>query len=203
MIDDVKPRRAHADPAGRSARAQTSVGADIRDLRRSRGASIADLAGEIGRSVGWVSQVERGVSAPGLADLRRIAAMFDLPISFFFRHEEAPAAERGRIVRRSARARLGAPESGLVEELLSPDLSGAFQVLQSTFSPGADSGPPQTRMTEEAGVLISGSLEVTLDGETFALGAGDSFKCAGRPLAWRNPGRAPCVVIWVVAPPTY
>ena len=60
------------------------IGSDIRALRRSRNWTLSDLANHLERSVGWLSQVERGVSEPALEDIRRIAGLFNLPVSFFF-----------------------------------------------------------------------------------------------------------------------
>ncbi|TIP87616.1 MAG: helix-turn-helix transcriptional regulator, partial [Mesorhizobium sp.] len=37
---------------------------DIRALRRARGLTLAEIGLKLGRSVGWVSQVERGLSIP-------------------------------------------------------------------------------------------------------------------------------------------
>ena len=60
------------------------IGADFRALRRARGWTLNELADQLERSVGWLSQVERGVSEPALDDVRTVAALFDLPVSFFF-----------------------------------------------------------------------------------------------------------------------
>ncbi|MEL2319329.1 helix-turn-helix transcriptional regulator, partial [Klebsiella pneumoniae] len=49
------------------------VGEEIRRLRRSRGMAIRDLAEKIDRSVGLVSQIERGISRPSLKDLYAIS----------------------------------------------------------------------------------------------------------------------------------
>jgi len=52
--------------------------------------------------------------------------MFDVPVSFFFGENSGDENEGRYIVRGSERRRLGNPEEGLVEELLSPDLGGKF-----------------------------------------------------------------------------
>ena len=49
------------------------IGAEIRDLRKARGLTLEDLAGRIGRSVGYVSQVERGISPLTIPNLKAIA----------------------------------------------------------------------------------------------------------------------------------
>ena len=60
------------------------IGRDIRALRRSRNWTLSDLAEQLDRSVGWLSQVERDVTEPALDDIRKIAALFNLPLGFFF-----------------------------------------------------------------------------------------------------------------------
>lgn len=176
---------------------------DIRALRKARGLTLAEIALKLGRSVGWVSQVERGLSIPSLGDLRAFASLFDVPISLFFSHDVPVEEERGVIVRAGSRRSLGTSESGLVEELLSPDLGGSFEMLRSVFAPGAELKTEARRPTEEAGYVASGTFEIEIDGVWHRLGEGDSFRFEGKPFRWRNPGVEPAVVIWVVSPPVY
>ena len=176
---------------------------DIRALRKARGLTLAEIALRLGRSVGWVSQVERGLSIPSLGDLRAFASLFDVPISLFFSHDVPVEQERGVIVRAGSRRSLGTSESGLVEELLSPDLGGSFEMLRSVFAPGAELRTETRRPTEEAGYVASGTFEIEIDGVWHRLGEGDSFRFEGKPFRWRNPGVEPAVVIWVVSPPVY
>ncbi|MGB0412444.1 MAG: helix-turn-helix domain-containing protein [Pikeienuella sp.] len=179
------------------------VGADLRALRKSRGVKLADLAEATGRSIGWLSQVERGLSVPTINDLRLLAEKLDAPLSLFFGDQSAPREERGYIVRGSAGRSLGAPEGGLTEMLLSPDLGGAFEIVRSVFDPGAQIDAPQQRPTEEAGYLVTGELMLWIGDQMFHLHAGDAFRFRGEPYRWRNPGEAEAVVIWVIAPPVY
>ncbi|MBK0399283.1 helix-turn-helix domain-containing protein [Limibaculum sp. M0105] len=179
------------------------VGADLRALRRARNLTLAALALRIGRSVGWLSEVERGITDPPIADLRRIANALDQPLSLFFGGAEGPEAERGHVVRAGARRTLGGAGEGLCEELLSPDLSGSFEIVRSVFAPGARLTEPVTRPTEEAGYIVSGTLEIEIEGARHRLGPGDSFRIRGEAFRWRNPGTEPAVAIWVIAPPVY
>ena len=176
---------------------------DIRALRKARGLTLAEIALKLDRSVGWVSQVERGLSVPSLGDLRAFASLFDVPISLFFSHDVPVEQERGVVVRAGSRRSLGTSESGLVEELLSPDLGGSFEMLRSVFAPGAELKTETRRPTEEAGYVASGTFEIEIGGVWHRLGEGDSFRFEGKPFRWRNPGAEPAVVIWVVSPPVY
>ncbi len=176
---------------------------DIRALRKARGLTLAEIGGQLSRSIGWLSQVERGLSIPSLSDLRAFAEVFGVPLGLFFGHEAENDLERGLIVRSGRRRALGTSDSGLVEELLSPDLGGSFEMLHSVFAPGAELAKVAQRQTEEAGYVVSGQFEIEIDGTWHHLRAGDSFRFSAKPFRWRNPEAQPAVVIWVVSPPVY
>ncbi|TNF61313.1 MAG: XRE family transcriptional regulator [Rhodobacteraceae bacterium] len=181
----------------------STLGADLRALRKARGLTLSDLGDRLGRSVGWLSQVERDLSAPSITDLRHIAAVLQVPTSLFFGQAPAPAEEAGHIVRRGARRPIGSNAAGLIEELLSPDLTDDFEVVHSTFEPHSEIGETVTRPTQEVAYLISGRLELTIGARQFTIHPGDSFRIRGEPFRWANPHDKPAVAIWVIAPPVY
>ncbi len=184
-------------------RRASGVGADLRALRKARGMTLSELALKVGRSVGWLSQVERNLAEPAIVDLRRLAEALDQPLSLFFGPENAPEDERGYVVRWNSRRALGSAEQGHVEQLLSPDLSGSFEIVRSVFDPGAELPEFNQRATEEAGYLIAGELEMWIGERRFYLNPGDSFRFKAEPYRWRNPGTEPAIAIWVIAPPVY
>jgi transcriptional regulator with XRE-family HTH domain len=179
------------------------LGADIKALRRRRKMTLQQLADGLQKSVGWLSQVERGLSSPDIMDLRQLAAFFDVPLSLFFGETAADPSEKGRIVRASTRRTLGTRESGLLEELLSPDLTDDFEVVRSVFEPGSESAGPVIRQTQEVGYLVSGRLDLWIAGIPYKLNASDSFRIKGEAQQWANPYDEPAVVIWIISPPVY
>lgn len=179
-----------------------TLGADLRALRKARGLTLLALAEALGRSVGWLSQVERDISEPSITDLRGMARVLDVSVSSLFR-VAAAAGEEGLIVRAAARRPIGSRAEGLIEELLSPDLTDDFEVVHSTFAPGAEITEPVTRATQELGYVTSGRLDLWIDGTLFQLQPGDSFRLRGQAYRWANRHDEPCVVIWVIAPPVY
>ena len=183
-------------------RSSGKIGSDIRALRRSRNWTLNDLAEQLNRSVGWLSQVERDVSEPALDDIRNIAALFSLPVSFFF-SDGADSDEAAYIVRSGTRRVMTDSPKGLAESLLSPDLGGAFEIIHSVFAPGAACPEPFVRPTEEAGYVLEGRLVLFVDGVRFELNPGDSFRFAGEQITWVNEGAVNAVLIWVIAPPVY
>lgn len=180
-----------------------AIGRDIRALRKNRGMTLVELAERVGRSVGYMSQVERGVSKLSIGDLRNLAHALGVPLGWFFAQGEANAAERGLVLRAGNRRRLGTSDEGLIEELLSPDLGGNFELILSEFAPGARSPGVVHRGVEEAGYIIEGRFEISIGERAFVLQSGDSFRFTDEDLTWRNPGPGTTRVVWVVAPPVY
>lgn len=180
------------------------IGDDIRALRRGRNVTLKELASAVGRSVGWLSQIERGRTTPSVRDLGRIADHLGINISFFFRSAGRDAREQGLVLRAADRVPIGSSETGLTEELLSPTLGGSFEIIKSVFAPHSDSaGRVPAKEKEDGGVLISGQLTLVIDDLQVDLHPGDSFQFTGKPYSWRNPHSEPAVVIWVISPPVY
>ena len=202
MLIDYKNDAEFKVPLKPLFRSSGKIGSDIRALRRSRNWTLNDLAEQLNRSVGWLSQVERDVSEPALDDIRNIAALFSLPVSFFF-SDGADSDEAAYIVRSGTRRVMTDTPKGLAESLLSPDLGGAFEIIHSVFAPGAACPEPFVRPTEEAGYVLEGRLVLFIDGVRFELNSGDSFRFAGEQITWVNEGAVNAVLIWVIAPPVY
>ena len=152
-----------------------TLGADLRALRKARGLTLASMADDLGKSVGWLSQVERDISEPSIDDLRAFARMLDVSVSSLFR----------------------------VEELLSPDLTDDFEVVHSAFEAGATMTHAVCRPTQEVGYIVSGQLDLWIDDTCFHLNPGDSFRIRGQHYRWANPHDVTCKAIWVIAPPVY
>ncbi|WP_428674837.1 helix-turn-helix domain-containing protein [Roseibium sp.] len=180
-----------------------SLGEDIRALRTARKMTLEELASKLGRSVGWLSQVERDISTPRMSDLKEIADTFGVQLSLFFGNAEAPENEKGRIVRGPARRVIGERDAGLVETLISPDLTDSFEMIHSTFQPGARRDKPMARPTQEVAYVISGKLDIWLNEEPFTVEEGDSFRIRDATYRWSNPYPEPAVAIWVISPPVY
>lgn len=146
--------------------------------------------------------MERGITLPSLADIRALANQFKVPVSLFFAPETADEATG--IVRAGQRRRLGTSDSGMLEELLSPELGGSFEFVRSVFKPGAAGlAEPARGAAEEAGYVVSGVFAIEIGGEWHRLAAGDSFRFRREAYRWHNPGPEPAVVVRVVAPPVY
>ncbi len=182
------------------------VGEQIRDLRKVRSFTLQGLAGKIGRSVGYLSQIERNLSDVSIPVLNEIAVALEVNINWFFQgNANAPPDERDHVVRRANRRKLEFAGTGMVEELLSPNFSGTFEMILGTFAPGAATGSEKyTRPGEVGGFLVSGELQLVVGEKQFRIFAGDAFTYPStQPHRCWNSGETQAIVLWVVAPPSY
>ncbi len=171
------------------------LGEQLRHLRRMRRLSLQQLAERAERSVGFLSQLERGKSQPTVTDLIRLAGILGVPYSVFF--SQAPQHERGVVVRKAHRPQL-AYANGVSDALLSPGFAGGLQLILTSFAPGADSGGQDlAHGGDESGLVLSGQLELWVDEQCHVLQAGDSFSYPShRPHRYRNPGETETQVVW-------
>ncbi len=182
------------------------VGEQIRDLRKAKGMTITELAERIGRSVGYVSQIERNISPVAIDRLKGFAEALGVQITWFFQGGAAgPEHERELVVRRGDRRKLTFTGSGLQEELLSPNLSGHFEMIMTDYAPHATTGDElYGRPCQEAALVLEGRLEIWIEDRHFMLEAGDCMTFDGEiPHKSGNPDSTSAKVVWVMSPPTY
>lgn len=201
-----KARASEANVATRLSGQGGVLGRQIRDLRKAKGITLIDLAARIDRSLGWLSQIERGLSPVSISALDAIAQALGVQLSWFFAEGAPPDPdELGMVVRKRHRRVLDFYGSGVHEELLTPTFGNQLLLMETTFAPGASTGDrDRERRGDEAGVLLRGTLQLSVEGRTLTLKAGDSFAFKRQgPHCCYNPGRIPAVVLWVVTPPSY
>ncbi|MFJ4345330.1 helix-turn-helix domain-containing protein [Pseudomonas sp. NPDC089401] len=182
---------------------RVALGEEIRKLRKARAKTLAEIAAATGRSISFISQLERGRAEIPISDLKRIAYSLGVPMEWFFKFKDQHPDEVGRVVRAGTRRRLGPATGGLTEESLSPDIGGEFEMFLATIKPGTQFEAPTTRGTVEEGFVVSGQLTLWIADHRFEVKAGDSFRVNNEPYRWENPGAGETVLVWVIAPPTF
>ncbi|MFT3987869.1 helix-turn-helix domain-containing protein [Aestuariivirga sp.] len=181
------------------------IGSEIRELRKARRLTIKTLSERIGVSVGYLSEIERGLASPNVKALHDIATALGVTIGWFFHATDAAEPGEHEFFVRAPNRRIVHFASGITDELLSPHLRGSLELLMSRFPPGASSGSdPYTHNGEEAGIVISGALELWVGDKRMVLEEGDSFGFESSvPHRYCNTGEKEAVVIWAITPPSY
>ncbi len=175
-----------------------AIGAHLRQLRSRRRLSLAQVAEEVGISVGFLSALERSQMSGSVGTLRKLARFYKTNILDFFDASEASS----RQVRPAERKVLEAGEGVRMELLawgntiMEPHL---FRV-----APEAGSGDAYAHEGEEFIYVLRGDLEIKVEDAQYRLKPGDSFYFeSATPHRWRNPGRRETWVLWVNTPPTF
>jgi transcriptional regulator with XRE-family HTH domain len=179
--------------------AEAALGHRIRAARSRRGLSAAELANLAGVSKSLVSQIERGIAAPSIDTVRRLASALHLPVFSLFMEEP----DVGMVVRRADRRIVRYPGSRATREVLSPTLGGRMVLLWVTFPPGDEDGhEPVRHVGEESVVVVRGTLEVSLGQQRVLLETGDSMTFDSEvPHTFRNPTSDETEILTAISPP--
>ncbi len=77
-------------------------------------------------------------------------------------------------------------------------------MLHERYAIGADSGEEFTHAAQEAGMVLSGAVEVTVGNQKRVLGAGDGYYFDSRlPHRFRNVHDGESEIVSAITPPTY
>ena len=184
--------------ASRNHDGASSMGLQLRQMRMARGLSLAEVAGAVGISVGFLSAIERSHMSASVGTLRKLAGYYKLNILDFFDPTETNPY---RVTPRDRKRLQVGP--GVRMELLAWGKTVMEPHLFS-IAPGAESGDAYSHEGEEFLYVLRGTLTISLDGKPHQLEPGDSFYFeSGTPHSWRNTGMTQTVVIWVNTPPTF
>src|SRR5947207_14325898 len=98
-----------------------AVGQRIRDLRREHKLSLETIAARTDLSIGFLSQIERGLSSPSLRVLATLADVLGVGIAGLFGAKAGDGTvAQGVVTRAPERAELKLWRTGISKQLLSP-----------------------------------------------------------------------------------
>ncbi len=164
------------------------LGPQIRELRKARGLTLKQLAHEIGKTAGFISQIEREQARPSISTLQEIGRALGVPFAWFVPQDDAgkPQHESQFVVRTNNRRRLRYNDaitgSGFADDLLSPHLRGNMVAAHTRFAPGGRWGPYEVSKEYEVAIyVLAGQLKVDHLGEVYVLSEGDFFQYALAP----------------------
>lgn len=177
------------------------LGGKIRKLREITGMTVTDVAEKAEVTPSLISQIERNLANPSLATLKKIADVLKTPLAFLFSEENNASP----VIRRNERRKMTfGNNDNVVQELLSPDFNCQMEFLNITYEENASSEGFVTHHGEECGLVLEGQLELTLGTEIYSLEEGDSiyFK-SDIPHSFKNIGKGPLKLVWVITPPSW
>lgn len=196
------------------------IGHHVRAFRGELGLSLRALAERSGLSIGFLSQLERGLSSISLTALRDLADTMDRDITEFFDEtavtESGPnGAQRSRpqpphesTARYFTLMRAGGEHSSQyvsgqrTYRMLSKRAPGlVLEPMLVQIAPGGEVSEPEIHAGEEFAYVLEGELVYTADGVSHRLGPGDSLHLKSSiPHSLHNDTDAVTVVVSVVTP---
>jgi transcriptional regulator with XRE-family HTH domain len=197
-----------------------TLGQQLRRRREERGTSLRELARRLSISPSALSQIETGKSRPSVGTLYAIVTELEMSLDELFAgvagarrgpspagEEEVPAPDRAarptaaRLQAKRARSTIQL-ESGVRWERLTPNADAGADFLWVVYEPGGSSSQGDEFIRHsgrEYGLVLSGTLEVTVGFETHHLGPGDSISFESTtPHRLRNVGSEPVEGVWLV-----
>lgn len=178
-----------------------AVGQRLRVLRRARGLSLETIASRTGLSIGFISQVERGLSSPSLKVLALLADTLQTGIGGLFEPAFNEPDPDPIVVFEKDRPELQLWRAGITKQLLTPPGgTQGMSLFHMVLKPGASTGDELfSHDGEEAGVVLEGRLTLVVEARTLQLAEGDSFRFESRrPHRFSNPSaRGRTIVLWV------
>lgn len=191
---------------------ELDVGARLKSVRLSKRLSQRELARKSGVTNGLISQIEQRHSSPSIASLKRILDAIPMTLSEFFTEDDIDTKQiffrRDELKELNpARVFPDAPDAINSVSLRQVGYRNhhSIQMLHECYAPGADTGAdPYTHDAEEAGIIVSGQIELTVGDETRTLLAGDAYIFdSTTPHRFRNNGDEECVIISACTPPSF
>jgi transcriptional regulator with XRE-family HTH domain len=177
-----------------------TLGDRIRNLRRERGLRLVDMAKLTDLSVSFISQVERGLTNPGMRSLILMADALEVRPHALL--EDAPPCDELFVLTR-ADEQAEVPNDGGTARTITSNANPRFNAFD--FS----GGPRQfyTWYRSKGDVLIivlAGQLEVEVETHALTMATGDTlYVRAGTNHRWRQVGRARCRVLTVLHSPQW
>ena len=179
------------------------LGKAIAKYRIKKNFNIKQLAEKTNVSSSMLSQIERGHSNPSLNALRLIADALEVPLLSFFTQS---GNSKDLITRANSRKKIVFPPPQNMEYmLLSPDLSGAIEMVLMKIPPHSNSAEnPIVHIGEEVAYVLEGSILLQIGDDLETLHTGDSVKIPpGVQHKWENTTDKEVTIIFAVTPPTF
>ena len=149
------------------------LGERLRACRKELKLTLQEVADGAGFSVGFISQIERGITVPSLVSLVSVCRVLKVEIGSFFQQPKVSTA----VTRREHRPVYGLggiSGTAMTYERISASFPG--NVLRSTIihEPPGFRSEPTSHEGEEIFYIVEGSLTIELDGEVMVLEVGDT-----------------------------
>ena len=168
----------------------TNIGSLIKELRKKKEMTLKDLSSASNLSVGFLSQLERGMTSIAIDSLEIIAHSLDVELEFFFDFNKK-RVEGNQIVRSYNRDAIAITDKIIQHNLSSDTKSYNLYPRLIDIMPFTDNGSYNLQLYSHEGeefiFVLEGVLTLNIEDEEFTLYPGDSTTFnSTKPHNWKN-----------------
>ena len=175
------------------------IGKKLRELRKQNDLTLEDLASRSELTKGFLSQVERNLTAPSIATLADILEALGSNLSEFF-HEE----EEKQIVFGADDFFVDEKEDYQVEWIIPNAQRNMMEPLRLTLAPGGATYPDLPHEGEEFGYVLQGSVKIHVGNKVYKAKKGESFYFTPHAKHYIEASSSSGArLIWVSTPPSF
>jgi transcriptional regulator with XRE-family HTH domain len=188
------------------------IGKRLQLVRKTQGLSQRELASRAGLTNGTISLIEKNKTSPSIASLKSLLDAIPMSMSEFFSPLEE-AIEPKFFFAANEFTEIAPQMAGLSGDLsakvslrqLGNAANHSLQMLYEVYPPRADTGEELlSHGGEEAGIVVSGSAEITVGDQVRVLVPGEGYLFDSHlPHRFRNVGDCECIIISACTPPTF
>lgn len=163
------------------------IGGKIKELRVSKNLTLKELSEKVQLSIGFLSQLERGLTNVAVDSLEKIAEALEVDLSYFF---SIPKSNNKSILRSYEQEIFQVVNSQFINYHLTNDLENKVMVprlVQILPSNTEEDVTNYNHEGEEFVYVLEGILTLYLDNEKYELYPGDSIHInSTTPHNWAN-----------------
>jgi len=174
-----------------------ALGARLRARRKALGKTMQQVADEAGLTIGFISQVERGISKPSLSSLYNLAKALDASVDMFV--TQSPAGRHSVVTHAGMRPlfEAGRGNTRFYEFLERGFPEAKLNACLTHVLPGHAS-EMMSHEGEDFIYLVAGTMLYEVDSVTYELNAGDTLHFdAHKPHRRTNIGAETAIELWV------
>lgn len=179
---------------------EEQIGAKIRDLRNQNGLTQEELADRTELTKGFISQLERGLTAPSVSTLLDIVECLGTNLSDFF-HEETG---QQIVFPKEDYFEKEDEDGNSITWLIATAQSRSLEPILVRLQPGQSMPLDKPHEGEEFGYVLDGKIHVHYADKTYLVKKGDSFIFqANKKHKISSASKKVSTILWISSPPSF
>ena len=179
---------------------EEQIGAKIRNLRNQNGLTQEELADRTELTKGFISQMERGLTAPSVSTLLDIVECLGANLSDFF-HEEN---ELQIVYPKEDYFEKEDEHKNSITWLIATAQSRSMEPILVQLQPGQSMPEDKPHEGEEFGYVLDGEIRLHYGEDVYTVRKGDSFIFpANRKHKISSACKKVSSILWISSPPSF